>query len=114
MVRLILVVVLLTLSIIFFLQNRAEQAVLRYFGMTTAPTPIYKPILSAFVLGLLIMGILLLPAWINLRMEVRRMRQALHLAEEELHRLRAPRPAPGNRPLGALYGSAPVEDEDGA
>src|SRR6266487_3920385 len=91
MIRLILVVVLLTLSMTFFLQNREEEAILHYFGTTSKPTPIYKPILSAFGTGLLIMGILLFPAWIKLRIELRRTRTALHLAEEELDRLRPPR-----------------------
>jgi putative membrane protein len=86
MIRLILVVILLTLSLTFFLQNRDEQTTLHYFGATTDPTPIYKPILSAFGAGLLIMGILLFPAWIKLRMELRRCRKAQQSAEEELDR----------------------------
>src|SRR6266487_1963842 len=90
MIRLILVVILLTLSVTFFLQNRREEAVLHYFGATTEPTPIYKPILSAFGAGLLIMGILLFPAWIKLRMQLRRSRKALQQAEEELESLRNP------------------------
>src|SRR2546427_441157 len=98
MIRLILVVVLIALSITFFFQNRQEEAVLHYFGATTPPTPIYKPILSAFGTGLLIMGLLLFPAWIKLRMELRRTRTALHLAEEELDRLRATQGIPIARP----------------
>ena len=90
MIRLILVVILVALSVTFFLQNREEQALLHYFGIASK-APIYKPILSAFGTGLLIMGLLLFPAWIKLRMELRRTRTALHLAEEELDRLRPPR-----------------------
>jgi uncharacterized integral membrane protein len=90
MIRLILVVILVALSVTFFLQNREEQAILHYFGITSK-APIYRPILSAFGTGLLIMGILLFPAWIKLRIELRRTRTALHLAEEELDRLRPPR-----------------------
>ena len=96
MVRLILVAILIALSVTFFLQNREEEAVLHYFG-GTSKAPIYKPILSAFGTGLLIMGILLFPAWIKLRMEIRRARTALHLAEEELDRLRPSRSAPSPR-----------------
>src|SRR5207253_10710732 len=94
MIRLILVVILIALSITFFFQNRQEEAVLHYFGATTPPTPIYKPILSAFGTGLLIMGLLLFLAWIRLRMQLRRPRTALHLADAELHRLRAPQGIP--------------------
>jgi uncharacterized membrane protein YciS (DUF1049 family) len=109
MVRLILVVVLLTLSMTFFLQNREEEAILHYFGITSKPTPISKPILIAFGSGLLIMGILLLPAWIKLRIELRRSRKALHLSEEELDRLRNPAVVP--RSSMHPRGETP-EDED--
>jgi lipopolysaccharide assembly protein A len=109
MIRLILVVILIALSVTFFFQNREEQALLHYFGITSK-TPIYKPILSAFGTGLLIMGLLLFPAWIKLRMELRRTRTALHLAEEELDRLRPPRtPTLARSPL--LMREHP-EDED--
>lgn len=112
MVRLILVVILLTLSLTFFLQNRNEEAILHYFGATSKPTPIYKPILSAFGAGVLIMGILLFPAWIKLRIKLRRSRKALQLAEEELDRRRSPLGVPGKRPpLPYPRGESP-EDED--
>src|SRR5437660_8234488 len=111
MVRLILVVLLLTLSLTFFLQNREEEAVLHYFGITSKPTPISKPILIAFGSGLLIMGILLLPAWIKLRIELRRARKALHLSEEELDRLRNPAGVGGSRSSMYPRGETP-EDED--
>ena len=105
MVRLILVAILIALSVTFFLQNREEEALLHYFGRTSK-APIYKPILSAFGTGLLIMGILFFPAWIKLRMELRRARTALHLAEEELDRLRPARTAPPPRP------PVPLRDHD--
>ncbi len=92
MIRLIFVAILIALSVTFFLQNREEEAELHYFG-GASKAPIYKPILSAFGTGLLIMGILLFPAWIKLRIELRRTRTALHTAEEELNRLR-PRGVP--------------------
>src|SRR6266487_4695905 len=109
MIRLILVVILIALSVTFFFQNREEQALLHYFGITSK-TPIYKPILSAFGTGLLIMGLLLFPAWIKLRMELRRTRTALHLAEEELDRLRATQGIPVARP--PVPGRENAEDED--
>src|SRR5713226_5294149 len=97
MVRLILVALLIALSVTFFLQNREEEALLHYFGQTSK-APIYKPILSALGTGLLIMGLLFFPAWIKLRIELRRARTALHLAEEELDRLRPARTIPLPRP----------------
>lgn len=109
MIRLILVAILIALSVTFFLQNREEEAVLHYFGQTSK-APIYKPILMAFGTGLLIMGILLFPAWIKLRIELRRTRTALHLAEEELDRLRPSRTTPLPRPPALLRDRD--EDED--
>jgi uncharacterized integral membrane protein len=112
MVRLILVVILFALSMTFFLQNREEEAILHYFGITSKPTPIYKPILSAFGSGLLIMGILLFPAWVKLRIELRRTRTALHLAEEERDRLRGNLGTSAGRPPFPFPKSLDAEDED--
>jgi lipopolysaccharide assembly protein A len=112
MIRLILVVILLTLSLTFFLQNREEEAILHYFGATSKPTPIYKPILISFVAGVLIMWILLFPAWIKLRMELRRSRKALQLAEGELDRRRNPPGAPGTRPSLSYSRGESTEDDD--
>jgi hypothetical protein len=56
------------------------------------------------------MGLLLFPAWIKLRMELRRTRTALHLAEEELDRLRATQGIPVARP--PVPGRENAEDED--
>ncbi len=109
MVRLILVALLIALSVTFFLQNREEEALLHYFGQTSK-APIYKPILSALGTGLLIMGLLFFPAWIKLRIELRRARTALHLAEEELDRLRPARTIPLPRPPVPLRDYD--EDED--
>ena len=112
MIRIVLVVILLVLSMTFFLQNREEEAILHYFGKTTKPTPIYKPILSAFGAGLFIMGLLLFPAWVKLRIELRRARTALRHAEEERDRLRGtPGPSAGRPPL-PFRTREDQEDED--
>lgn len=89
MIRLILVGILLLLSLAFFLQNQEQEVTLRYlFGFRSASTPIYKPILSAFVVGLLVASILLFPAWVRERIELRRKTKALQEAEADLDRLR--------------------------
>lgn len=89
MIRLILVGTLLLLSLSFFLQNQEQEVTLRYlFGLRSASTPIYKPILAAFAIGLLVAGILLFPAWIRGRIELRRKIKALQEAEVDLERLR--------------------------
>lgn len=89
MIRLILVGILLLLSLAFFLQNQDQEVTLRYFfGLLEASTPIYKPILMAFVVGLLVSGILLFPPWVRSRIELRRKTKALQEAEVDLERLR--------------------------
>ncbi|MER3422706.1 MAG: hypothetical protein C4293_05240 [Nitrospiraceae bacterium] len=89
MIRLILVAILLLLSLSFFLQNQEQEVTLRYFfGLQSASTPIYKPILSAFAIGLLVAAILLLPAWVRLRIDLRRKTKALQEMEADLERVR--------------------------
>ena len=89
MIRLVLVGTLLLLSLSFFLQNQEQEVTLRYFfGLRSASTPIYKPILAAFGIGLLVSGILLFPAWVRGRIELRRKTKALQEAEVDLERLR--------------------------
>lgn len=89
MIRLILVGILVLLSLAFFLQNQEQEVTLRYlFGLLEASTPIYKPILAAFAMGLLVSGILLFPPWVRSRIELRRKTKALQEAEVDLERLR--------------------------
>jgi len=89
MIRLILVGMLLLLSLAFFLQNQEQEVTLRYFfGLLEASTPIYKPILTAFAVGLLVSGILLFPPWVRSRIDLRRKTKALQDAEVDLERAR--------------------------
>ena len=89
MIRLILVGILLLLSLAFFLQNQEQEVTLRYFfGLFEASTPIYRPILAGFAMGLLVSGILLFPPWVRGRIELRRKTKALQEAEVDLERLR--------------------------
>ena len=89
MIRLILVGTLLLLALSFFLQNQEQEVTRRYFfGLRSASILIYKPILAAFGVGLLVSGILLFPAWVRGRIELRRKTKALQEAEVDLERLR--------------------------
>jgi len=77
------------LCLAFFLQNQEQEVTLRYFfGLFEASTPIYKPILAGFAIGLLVSLILLFPPWIKGRIELRRKTKALQEAEVDLERLR--------------------------
>jgi uncharacterized integral membrane protein len=89
MIRIIIVGILLLLSVAFVLQNQEQEVTLRYFfGLLEESTPVYKPILAGFVVGLLVAGILLFPPWIRGRIELRRKTRALQEAEVDLERLR--------------------------
>jgi uncharacterized membrane protein YciS (DUF1049 family) len=89
MIRLILVFILLALSLSFFLQSQDQEVALRYFfGLKSAETKVYVPILSGFVIGLLVSSILLFPAWVRGRIELRRKTKQLQEAEAELEHLR--------------------------
>ena len=89
MIRLIFVGVLLLLSLAFFLQNQEQEVTLRYlFGLLEASTPIYKPILAGFAVGLLVSGILLFPPWVKNRLELRKKTKELQNAEGDIVRLK--------------------------
>lgn len=112
MIRLILVGVLLLLSLTFFLQNQEQEVTLRYFfGLREATTELWRPVLSAFAVGLLVASILLFPAWVQVRLELRRKMKALQEAEADLERLRRSpamepaSPVPGGQPPDALTGA---------
>lgn len=95
MIRLILVAVLLLLSLTFFLQNQEQEVTLRYFfGLREATTELWRPVLSAFAVGILVATILLFPAWVQVRLELRRKMKALQEAEADLERLRRAEHAP--------------------
>ena len=113
MIRLILIGLLLLLSLAFFLQNQEQQVTLRYFfGLMEASTPIYKPILMAFAMGLLVSGILLFPPWVRSRIELRRKTKALQEAEVDLERLRQALERLSGRPTtSALETSQDLADE---
>lgn len=101
MIRILLVFVILLLALAFFLQNQEEVVTLHYFfGLQTASTPIYKPILMAFGVGLLVATILLFPVWVRDRMELRRKRKALQDADTDLARLREQLQRTGAHPAG--------------
>lgn len=89
MTRLILIGILLLLSLAFILQNQEQEVTLRYFfGLLEASTPIYKPIMAGFAVGLLVAAILLLPPWVRARIDLRRKTKALQEAEVNLEGLR--------------------------
>jgi uncharacterized membrane protein YciS (DUF1049 family) len=89
MIRLILIGIILILSLTFFLQNQEQEVTFRYlFGLKEASTKVYKPIFSAFVVGIVIATILLFPGWAKARIQLRRMTKSLQETEADLERTR--------------------------
>ncbi|HET9962667.1 MAG TPA: LapA family protein [Nitrospiraceae bacterium] len=114
MIRVILVGTLLLLSLAFFLQNQEQEVTLRYFfGLRSASTLIYKPILAAFGIGILVSGILLFPAWLRGRIELRRKTKALQEAEVDLERLRQLLEKATQRPGSPVLGESQGDPVDG-
>ena len=110
MIRLILVFILLALSLSFFLQNHDQAVTLRYFfGLKSAETKVYVPILSGFVFGLLVASILLFPPWVRGRIELRRKTKQLQEAEAELELLRE-----AQRGTASDQSAPPPEDDEPA
>ncbi len=110
MIRIVLVFIILLMALAFFLQNQEEVVTLHYlFGLHTASTPIYKPILMAFGVGLLVATILLFPAWVRDRMELRRKRKALQDADADLARLREQLDRTGSQ-VASRHPQAPGEE----
>ena len=104
MTRLILVGILLLLSLAFVLQNQEQEVTLRYFfGLLEASTPIYKPIMAGFLVGLLVAVILLFPPWVRARIDLRRKTKALQEAEVNLERLRESLEKVSGRTHGPTY-----------
>jgi lipopolysaccharide assembly protein A len=113
MIRLILVGILLLLSLAFFLQNQEQEVTLRYFfGLLEASTPVYKPIMAGFVVGLLVAGILLFPPWIRGRIELRRKTKALQEADVDLERLRQSLGKITDRPAASASPESPQSFAD--
>ena len=93
MIRTLLFTLILTLGFTFILKNTDQTVALRFFfGMQTSPIPIYQLVAGAFIVGMLLAGILVFPEWIRLRLEVRRQRKALQRIEEEMDRIRPSAP----------------------
>jgi putative membrane protein len=112
MIRLIIVGILLLLSLAFFLQNQEQEVTLRYFfGLMEASTPVYKPIMAGFVVGLLVAIILLFPPWVRGRIELRRKTKALQEAEVDLERLRQSLENASDRTPPSLGPSQSVADD---
>jgi uncharacterized membrane protein YciS (DUF1049 family) len=102
MIRLILLILILLAALGFGVKN-AEQAVTLkyYFGLSTQPIPVYQVVLWTFVVSVSLVGILLFPEWIKMRLQLRRQRKTLERLEEELTLLKPSPPSEASGPQPA-------------
>ncbi len=90
MIRLILLFIVIVLYFTFVLYNMEEKIVLKYtLGLSTQTLPVYLLVLGAIMIGMFLAGILVLPGWIRMRMEMRKQRKTIEQMEQELSRLAA-------------------------
>ena len=96
MIRLLLLLLVIILYLTFVIYNLEDRVVLNYvLGLSTQPLPVYLLILGSLILGMILAGVLTLPGWIRMRMEMRRQRRTIDQMEQELNRLASMAP---NRP----------------
>ena len=88
MIRLIFLLIVIILYFTFVLYNMEENIVLKYaLGLSSQPLPVYLVILGSIMVGMLLAGILVIPGWIRMRVEMRRQRRTIEQMEQELSRL---------------------------
>jgi uncharacterized membrane protein YciS (DUF1049 family) len=88
MMRLVFLLVVIILYFILVVYNMEDKIVLKYaLGLSTEPLPVYLLILASLVFGMILTGVMTLPGWIRLRMEMRRQRRKIEQMEQEINRL---------------------------
>ncbi len=85
MIRLFLLLLIIILYFTFVLYNKEDLIVLKFaLGLSTAPLPVYLLVLGSLIVGMFLAGLLVLPGWIRMRIELRRQRRTIEKMEEEL------------------------------
>lgn len=98
MIRTFFFMIILLIGFTFIVKNTDQFVVLDYFlGFSTPPVPVYQLVAGAFIIGMLLAGILIFPEWIRMRLELKRQRKALQRVEEEIQRLRPTSPVTGSK-----------------
>ena len=80
MIRLIFSFLIIIGVLILAIVNKAQVQINYLFG-TTSPQPLYLILVGAFIVGGLVFTIILLPAWIRDKMEIRKLRRSLQKIE---------------------------------
>jgi len=103
MIRLLIFTLVLVGAFTFMIENTEQTVQIRYLlGYTSAPIPVYQLVAGAFILGMLLSGLLIFPEWIRMRLELRRQRKALQRIDEDMGRYRPPSPVMSSKDRPAM------------
>ena len=80
MIRLIFALMIIIAVFVLALANK-DQVQINYLLGTTSPLPLYIILVGTFIVGGLVFTIILLPAWIRDKMEIRKLRRSLQKTE---------------------------------
>ena len=80
MVRIVFSLIIITAVLILAIANKDQVQINYLFGITS-PQPLYIILVGTFVAGGLAFTIILLPAWIRDKMEIRKLRRSLQKTE---------------------------------
>lgn len=80
MIRIVFSLIIIIVILILAIANKVEVPINYLFG-TTPPQPLYMILIGTFVAGGLAFTIILLPAWIRDKMEIRKLRRSLQKIE---------------------------------
>jgi len=80
MIRIVFSLIIIIAILILAIANKVEVPINYLFGITS-PQPLYIILVGTFVAGGLAFTIILLPAWIRDKMEIRKLRRSLQKTE---------------------------------
>lgn len=82
MIRLIFSLIILLIVFILAMVNK-EPVQINYLLGNTSQLPLYMILVGAFIAGGIVFSLLLLPAWIKNKMEIRKLRRSIKDIETE-------------------------------
>lgn len=82
MIRLIFSLIILLIVFILAMVNK-EPVQINYLLGSTSQLPLYMILVGAFIAGGIVFSLLLLPAWIKNKMEIRKLRRSIKDIETE-------------------------------
>jgi len=109
MIRALIFMVVLVAAFAFMIENTEQTVQIKFLlGYATPPIPIYQLVAGAFLVGMVLTGLLIFPEWIRMRLTIRRQNKSLQRIEEEMDRLRPPSP-----PMASMGRGSAAEGDEG-